>query len=87
MYSVEFTKDALRLFRKLDKPTQVLTITALERLKLDPKIGDPLKASLKGFWRFRFRNYRIVYEIKEKKLIIIVFAIGHRKEIYKKLQF
>lgn len=84
MYSVKFSRTALKNFRKLDKKIQALSQKAIERLRKDPKLGYPLTGSLKGFWKIRFSRYRIIYQIKEKQLIIIVFDVGHRKDIYKK---
>jgi mRNA interferase RelE/StbE len=52
-------------------------------LARDPyKNGEPLKGSLKGRWKYRFSKYRVIYEVKEKELIILVVEVGHRKEIY-----
>lgn len=52
-----------------------------ERLMIDPLgFGKPLRYSLKGFRRLRVGDYRIVYQIKGKKVIIA--AIKHRKDVY-----
>ncbi len=83
MYSIKFSKTALKSFKKLDKKIQKLALKALERLKENPKIGAPLTGNLKGFWKLRFSRYRIIYQLENRKLIIIVFDIGHRKDIYK----
>ena len=83
MYSIKFSKTALKSFKKLDKKIQKLALKALERLKENPKIGTPLIGNLKGFWKLRFSRYRIIYQLENRKLIIIVFDIGHRKDIYK----
>ncbi|MCE8163502.1 MAG: type II toxin-antitoxin system RelE/ParE family toxin [Candidatus Moeniiplasma glomeromycotorum] len=47
------------------------------------KNGEPLKGNLKGRWKYRFSKYRVIYEIKQTKLLIIVIEVGHRREIYK----
>jgi len=83
MYSVKFTQTALKSFKKLDKSIQKLASKAIEGLRKNPKLGKPLKGALRGFWSFRFSKYRIVYQLKERRLLIIVFDIAHRKEIYK----
>lgn len=82
MYQIVFTNTAKDSFCKLDRKLQKIASKGIERLKINPKIGKPLIGSLKGFWRLRFSNYRIIYRIKEDELIIIVFDIGHRKNIY-----
>jgi mRNA interferase RelE/StbE len=51
----------------------------------NPKnFGKPLPYGFKASWRYRIEDYRIICRIEEKELIILVLAIGHRKEIYKK---
>ncbi|MCK4328600.1 type II toxin-antitoxin system RelE/ParE family toxin [candidate division WOR-3 bacterium] len=50
-------------------------------LSQNPYKGKQLKREYKGFWRIRIGNYRIVYKIIQKDVIIV--AVGHRKEIYK----
>lgn len=52
----------------------------------DPRsIGEPLKGSrFAGLWRYRSGDYRILCEIQDKKITILVVLIGHRREVYKK---
>jgi len=50
-------------------------------LSQDPHKGKQLKGEYKGFWRIRIGDYRVVYRIMQKDVVII--AVGHRKEIYK----
>jgi len=50
----------------------------------NPRIdGKALTANRNGQWRYRVGDYRIIVDIKDNELIILVIAIGHRKEIYK----
>jgi len=52
-----------------------------ERLMSDPlKYGKPLRKSLKGYWKLRMGDYRVVYKIEGSN--VIVLAIIHRKEVY-----
>jgi len=48
--------------------------------------GKALAYDLAGLHSLRTSDYRIIYRIKEKELIIIVIAVGHRREIYKRLK-
>lgn len=72
-----------------------LGINAAKRIKnyldsriateLDPRrLGHSLKGNLAGYWRYRVGDYRIICQIQDKKVIVLVLQIGHRKEIYKK---
>ena len=51
----------------------------------DPRsIGEPLKGSrFSGLWRYRSGNYRILCEIQDEKITILVVLVGHRREVYK----
>lgn len=56
------------------------------RLSADPlRYGEPLKRSLQGYRKLRVGDYRVIYKVNKEK--IIVFKIGHRKEVYEKVQF
>jgi len=55
-----------------------------ERLTNNPsQLGKPLHYKLKGYWRLRVSNYRIVYHIKDADKTVSIIAIKHRKDIYK----
>lgn len=45
--------------------------------------GEPLRKTLKGFWKLRVGDYRIVFKIRDE--VIAVIGIGHRKEIYERM--
>ena len=51
----------------------------------DPRsVGEPLTGSQLGnFWRYRTGNYRIICDIKDKQLTVLVIRFGHRSKIYK----
>ena len=54
-----------------------------QRLMLDPiKYGDYLRRSLKGYRKIRVEDYRIIYKVSKKE--VLVLKIGHRKDVYKK---
>jgi mRNA interferase RelE/StbE len=83
MYKIKLTKTARSNFKKLDKRYQKSVSKAFNRLAQNPSVGDPLKGKLKGYWRLRFSRYRIVYKIYRKQLLILIFDISHRKDIYR----
>jgi mRNA interferase RelE/StbE len=67
---------------KINKDVKLRIKKAIEeRLMTDPlKYGKPLRKSLKGYWKLRVGDYRVVYKIEESN--VIVLAIIHRKEVY-----
>jgi mRNA interferase RelE/StbE len=49
----------------------------------DPRrFGKGLKADLAGLWRYRVGDYRILSQIKDNELLVLVVAVGHRKDVY-----
>ena len=44
--------------------------------------GKPLSANLKGFWRYRVEDYRIICDVRDKELVVLVVKIGHRSKVY-----
>ncbi len=56
----------------------------LERLADDPRLGKPLHGALAPFWSYRVGDYRVVYEIRDDELVVLIVMIGHRREIYER---
>jgi len=49
----------------------------------DPRrFGKALKADLAGLWRYRVGDYRILCQIRDRELLVLVVAVGHRKDVY-----
>lgn len=82
----KFDNRALRELRKVDRPNQQMIFAYLEERIAgdeDPRrFGKPLRANLAGLWRYRVGDYRIVCRIQDNELIVLVLAIGHRRNIY-----
>lgn len=85
-YTVKYTKEVKKRIDKLDSSIKKIIQKAIESLAQDPYRGKPLSYELAGLYSLRTSDYRIIYKVKEKQLIIIVITIGHRREIYKKLK-
>jgi len=75
-----------RAIEKLDPSIRKIIKKAIESLAANPAKGKPLAYYLADLHSLRTSDYRIIYRIREKELIIIVVAVGHRREIYKKLK-
>ena len=54
---------------------------ALERLAEEPRTGKQLRGELSPWWSFRVGDYRIVYEIRDREIVVLVVMLGHRREI------
>jgi len=83
MYKVRFTQTASLDLKKLDNRYRQAVKKAIDRLSEDPKVGLPLVGKLKGLWKLRFSRYRIIYQIFQKELVIVIFEVKHRREVYK----
>ncbi|WP_372735010.1 type II toxin-antitoxin system RelE/ParE family toxin [Nocardioides sp.] len=82
-YRVEVAAAAVRQLRKLDRPAQRRVQAAIELLALEPRPSGTTKlVGGDGEWRVRTGDYRIVYEIHDNVLLVLVVAVGHRREIY-----
>ena len=85
-FRVEFTESARKEFKKLDIYTQKIILLWLHKNLEgceDPRIhGKPLSANRVGQWRYRIGDYRVIAKIEDDKLIILVIAVGHRREVY-----
>ena len=86
VWRVEFDQDAARDLRKLDVHAQRLILRYLrERIATeeDPRrFGHVLTHDLKGLWRYRVGNYRIVASIEDDRFVVLVVTVGHRREVY-----
>lgn len=86
-YHVEFSKRALKDIKKLDKATAALILGWI-RKNLEgcenPRVhGKGLTASHSGEWRYRVGDYRLLAEIQDGRLVIVMLTVGHRSEVYK----
>lgn len=70
----------------MDKKTALKILDYMEKKVLeaeDPReLGKALTGILGGLWRYRVGDYRIICEIQNDKLKVLVLKVGHRKEIY-----
>lgn len=87
-WAIELSEQAQKQLAKLDKPVAKRIVAFLgERLALleDPRsIGQALKGSeLGAFWKYRVGDYRIICEIDDGVLKVLVLRIGNRREVYR----
>ncbi len=87
-YRVETTARFDKEFKKLDRYTQKMVKTWIEKNLVaceDPRAhGKGLTADRSGQWRYRIGDYRLICLIEDNRLIILALSIGHRSEIYRR---
>ena len=85
-WTVEFDDAAAKEFRKLDKQTQQEILRYFrKRIATDEdprRFGKPLSRDLADLWRYRVRNYRMICNIEDGNLLVLVLRVGHRKDVY-----
>ncbi|MCQ2081958.1 MAG: type II toxin-antitoxin system RelE/ParE family toxin [Lachnospiraceae bacterium] len=86
MYRVVFSKDALKQLKKLDKNVAALIVGWIRKNlenSSDPRNhGKGLTANRSGQWRYRVGDYRILANINDTEITILVISIGHRRDVY-----
>ena len=87
IYELKYEAKAVRQIRKLDPATRKLIKSWIEKNLLnttDPRQhGKALTGTLGQYWRYRVGDYRILAEINDTEIVIIIIEIGHRREIYR----
>ncbi len=85
-FKIKFTARALKQLKKMDKHTAALIVGWLRKNIegcSDPRQhGKGLTANRSGQWRYRVGDYRIIAEIQDEEVIVLIIEIGHRKDIY-----
>ncbi|MDR0496386.1 MAG: type II toxin-antitoxin system RelE/ParE family toxin [Treponema sp.] len=86
-YKVEYSSSALKDLEKMDKSIskmlQAWIAKNLNDTETPRAFGKALKGSLHGLWRYRIGDYRIIADILDEKIVIVLLEIGHRSNIYK----
>lgn len=87
-WTVEISDIAERQIKKLDCSIQKRILDWLsehiEGCKNPRHFGEPLKGGYSGFWRYRIGDYRIICDIQDGVLVVLVLTIGHRRQVYKR---
>jgi len=85
-WAYRFDERALKELKKLGKQAQKEILAYLdERVagREDPRrFGKALHADLAGLWRYRVGDYRILCQIRDGQLLVLVISVGHRKNVY-----
>ncbi|HAU8744843.1 TPA: type II toxin-antitoxin system RelE/ParE family toxin [Escherichia coli] len=86
VWTINYSDRALKSLRKMDKQNARRIVDFMDlriAVAADPRKSErPLKGELGEFWRYRVGDYRILCEIRDDELIILVATIGHRREVY-----
>jgi mRNA interferase RelE/StbE len=86
-WAYSFNETARKQLKKLGRQAQLEILGYLdERIVSNEsprRFGKALKADLSGLWRYRLGDYRIICQIQDHELIVLVVTVGHRRQVYR----
>ena len=86
-WKIEYTETARNRLRKLDKPVALRIVDYLD-VRIAPlenprSAGKALTGPMGGLWRYRVGDYRVICEIQDEVLRVLVIEIGNRRDVYR----
>jgi mRNA interferase RelE/StbE len=83
-YSIQFKPAAARQLEQLPRPIRNRIALKIETLRDDPfPVGCKKLAGLADAWRVRVSDYRVIYQVQRRVLVVLVLTVGHRREVYR----
>lgn len=83
-YAIRIKESAARELQRIERPDRERLIAAIDRLAENPFAGSALKGELRGLRRIRVGDYRLIYEVREQDLVVLVLRVAHRREAYRR---
>ena len=83
IFSVQIKGSAAKSLRRIPRADRLRLIEAIDILRQSPNSGGTLKGEFAGLRRIRVGSYRVVYEVIDRELLVLVIRIGHRKNVYR----
>ncbi|MBW1787237.1 MAG: type II toxin-antitoxin system RelE/ParE family toxin [Deltaproteobacteria bacterium] len=85
MYSLVYARTCRSQIHSLHPQLKPVVKKRIEELKSNPYKGKPLERELSGFYSYRARRFRIIYKIDPENKTVMIYHVGHRKDIYEML--
>ena len=86
-WTIDYSSDARRTLRKLDRQNAKRIVDFLDYRVAESdsprSLGESLSGPLSGYWKYRVGDFRLICDIQDGKLVVLVVEIGHRREIYR----
>jgi len=83
-FEIIWSESASKELKKLERPVAKRVFDAVSKLRDDP-YRNLMRLANSPFYRLRVGDYRVILNIKEEQLRVLVFKVGHRKKIYGKI--
>lgn len=89
MYRLRYDPHVFRDLKKLDRSSQAKILKQIQKklVHAPDDFGKPLRHELKGYWRLRVDDYRVIYEINRKTEEVTIWMVGQRKDDLVYLEF
>ena len=83
-YSIRIKGSAARELSKVAAQDRPRIVGAIDRLAENPFLGSVLKGDLRGLRRLRVGDYRVLYEVRNDELVVLVVRVAHRRDAYRR---
>ena len=83
-FSIRIKESAAKELQRVARPDRDRIVAAIDRLAETPHLGAALKGDLRGLRRLRVGDYRVVYEIRDEELVVLVVRVAHRRDAYRR---
>ncbi len=84
-YSIRIKRSAAKELARIPRQDRPRIVHAIDGLGVNPLKGSSLKGETRGLRRVRVGDYRIVYEVLDDALLVLVVRVAHRREVYRRL--
>ena len=83
-FSIRIKKSAARELKRVAGPDRIRIVAAIDRLAETPGLGAALKGDLRGLRRLRVGDHRVLYEVRNDELIVLIVRVAHRRDAYRR---
>ena len=79
-FSIRIKRSAARELKRVARPDRIRIVAAIDRLAETPGLGAALKGDLRGLRRLRVGDHRVLYEVRDDELVVLVVRVAHRRD-------
>lgn len=83
-FSIRIKSSAAKELGQVGKQDRARIVAAIDRLANNPLLGKALKGDLRGLRRLRVGEYRVMYEVQEDVLVVLVVRVARRMDVYRR---
>ena len=83
-FSIRIKESVAKELRRVARPERTRIVSAIDRLAETPHLGTALKGDLRGLRRIRVGDYRVVNEVRDDELVVLVVRVAHRRDAYRR---